>query len=166
MSTTTTTTTTTTTDKYNTDYCNPVVVLLRARARERAQPELTELYRAELDAYADYWRQTIGTQLPPAARRRIAAALAAGIEAALIADLIDQTAGAPRPSWAYCAAIMDRIEREGIKSQADYQAAQERRRAATRPAAGTTGRDSGQDARNYEQRPYDNRKMVYLFEDA
>lgn len=106
---TTSTNTTPVTEKYKDDNCNNVVVLLRARARERSDLKATEKYMREVEAFADYWRAAVGTQLPPVGRGEIADMLDVGMDAELIAEVIDQTSMAPRPSWAYAHAILDRL---------------------------------------------------------
>lgn len=125
----TTSTTTTSTENYKDYNDNSVVVLLRARARAREAQKPTEKYMREMEAFAGYWRLAVGVQLPPIGRQRIAERLAEGVEAELIAEVIDQTSAAPRPSWAYCSAILDRLKREGISTLSDYQQRQAARRA-------------------------------------
>lgn len=110
-------TNTTVTEKYKNDKeDNNVVVVLRARMRERARGDLqaTEKYMREVEAFADYWRQAVGTQLPPIGRGTIADMLDMGMEAELIAEVIDETSAAPRPSWAYAKAIFERLFWEKI----------------------------------------------------
>jgi DNA replication protein DnaD len=55
---------------------------------------------------------------------------------------IDDTMMAPRPSWAYMAAILRRCDLEGIKTITDWRTSKERFQAAKNPAL------------NYEQRTY------------
>ena len=122
-----TTTTVTKTENYNDNHNNDVVVLLRARARERQFGGSIEKYKRELDAFADYWRLATGNTFPPAARRKFADALAWGYEPELLAEVIDQTSAAPRPSWAYCNAILQRLFDEEISTLAEYRETQQNR---------------------------------------
>ena len=123
----TTNSTTTNTEKYNNDNDNHVVVLLRARTRERAFGNSIEKYKRELDAFADYWKLATGNTFPPAARRCFADALAWHYEPELLVEVIDQTSAAPRPSWAYCNAIMQRLFADEISTLAQYREAQAER---------------------------------------
>ena len=93
---------------------------VRARAREMAE-------------IADYYCATFGAPaMPPVAGRQITGALDQGMDYALIFTAIDEAALAPRPSWAYAAAILRRLIAEGVRTPEDY----EKRQAAWRKKRG------------------------------
>lgn len=87
-----------------------------ARTREEALEEI-----------AEYFCDTFGAPvMPPVARRQCMAAMSQGLEPSLVFTAIDEAALAPRPSWAYAAAILRRLCAEGVLTQAAYFDRQER----------------------------------------
>lgn len=85
-----------------------------ARARTRETEEL-----------ADYFCDTFGAmRMPPVAQRAIEYALDQGMDASLIYNAMDEAALAPRPSWAYAAAILRRLIAEGCFTPEAYEARQ------------------------------------------
>ena len=114
-----TTTTATTTNTTTTTSQQPVVVLLRARARAR-EAERQWLSEEDEKAIARYWKQVIGTNLPPAAHEDLVICAGVHMEHELIVEVIDQTASAPRPSWAYAHAIFNRLCCNAILTLDEY----------------------------------------------
>lgn len=91
------------------DYYSPA----RARAREMAEIER-------------YFCDTFGAaKLPPVAIRQITIALDQGMDYQLIMTAMDEAALAPRPSWAYAAAILRRLCCEGCWTPDAYRKRQE-----------------------------------------
>ena len=95
----------------------------RARAREGAE------IRVWMDDIARYYRDTLGCVMPPMAKRDVAAAIEAGLEPQLVIIALDETALAPRPSWAYARAILRRLLREGVYDEQAYNRRQARYKA-------------------------------------
>ena len=93
----------------------------RARAYAR---EANEIFVEEV---ADYYCETFGAPvMPPVAKRQCILALEQGLDASLVYTAIDEAALAPRPSWAYAAAILRRLCAEGCFTAAAYEERQER----------------------------------------
>lgn len=92
----------------------------RARAREGAE------LRVWMDDIARYYRDTLGCVMPPMAKRDVEAAIEAGLEPQLVIIALDETALAPRPSWAYARAILRRLLREGVYDEQAYNRRQAR----------------------------------------
>lgn len=107
-----------------------------ARARARARKEETDTER-EIRARARilrvwyeeacmYYQRSFDRKITPNVSRDIADAVAAGIVGDVIRAAMDATQDAPRPSWAYCRAILTRCERDHILTMADWAADRER----------------------------------------
>ena len=82
-----------------------------------------------MDDIARYYRDTLGCVMPPMAKRDVAAAIEAGLEPQLVIIALDETALAPRPSWAYARAILRRLLREGVYDEQAYNRRQARYKA-------------------------------------
>ena len=109
-----------------------------ARTRESAAQMLYGQYQDACQYYAESFRRSI----TPIIQRQIAEWIKGGITAEVVRMAIDETQMAPRPSWAYCAAILRRCENEGITTLAAWQADKARYAARLNPAT------------NYQQRKY------------
>lgn len=82
----------------------------RACARTRARAEVEQ-----------YYCDTFGAPTaPPVAIRQMDYALEHGMEPELIMTAIDEAALAPRPSWAYARAIIQRLLAEGVLTPEAY----------------------------------------------
>lgn len=96
-----------------------------ARTREDEREEAIE-------QIAEYYCETFGlAAMPPVAKRQCRVAMNQGLEEALIYTAIDEAALAPRPSWAYAAAILRRLCAEGcftVEAYIDRQERWEKRR--------------------------------------
>ena len=94
----------------------------RACAHARESVEM----RVWMDDIARYYRETLGCVMPPMAKRDATAAIEAGLEPQLVIIALDETALAPRPSWAYARAILRRLLREGVYDEQAYNRRQAR----------------------------------------
>ena len=72
-----------------------------------------------------YYREVFGTAAcPPVAQREISYFLGRGMTEDVICEAMDEASLAPRPSWRYARAVLDRCLSEGVK---DIDAYYERR---------------------------------------
>lgn len=120
-----------------------------ACAREADEAEAAAEARASMlhGQYVDcceYYAASFHRGIPAGIQREIATRIKGGMSAEVIRAAIDDTMLAPRPSWAYCAAILRGCDQDGVKSLADWMARKERRQS------------SGNPALNYDQRHYTN----------
>lgn len=119
----------------------------RARARDyiTQQDELSShaafLHGQYLDC-CEYYVANFRRSIMPVIQRTLAEYIRDGMSADVIRAAMDDTQLAPRPSWAYCAAILKRCYNDGILTLADWMAEKQRHNAAYNPAL------------NYEQRKY------------
>jgi len=99
------------------------------------------LYGQYQDA-CQYYAENFRRSITPVIQRQLAELIRDGMSVDVIRMAIDETQMAPRPSWAYCAAILRRCENSGIRTLAQWQ--EDKRQYASRlnPAL------------NYEQRRY------------
>ena len=97
-------------------------------AREQAGPEWLTIEGAYYAA--------IGYSMTQAIRNQIAALMEQGAAPDLIAAVLEYTAEAPRPSWAYARAVLRRQMDTGTRTAEDFQQSVEayRRKAAERAA--------------------------------
>lgn len=109
-----------------------------ARARSIEGNVMHGWYVEACEYYADTFRRAPA----PGIRRDIAFAIKGGMTGECLTAIMDETMTAPRPSWAYCMAIMRRCQGQGIKTLQDWQRDRQRRESARNPAL------------NYNQREY------------
>lgn len=109
-----------------------------ARTRESHAQMLYGQYKDVCLYYADSFRRSI----TPIIQKQIAELIRGGMTGEVIRMAIDETQMAPRPSWAYCAAILRRCEDSGIKTIEDWNADKQRYSSRLNPAM------------NYQQRKY------------
>lgn len=119
----------------------------RARTRENAAQDTEADSRANMlyGQYQDtclYYAESFRRSITPVIQRQIAELIKGGMSGEVIRMAIDETQMAPRPSWAYCAAILRRCERDGINTLADWMEDRRRYQSRMNPAM------------NYEQRRY------------
>ena len=136
----TTRTTTTTTSSSSTGSSSGTSSGTGARARSIEASVLHGWYLDCCEYYAESFRRAPA----PSIRRDIATAIKNGMTGECLRAIMDETQTAPRPSWAYCMAILRRCEGSGIKTLEDWQTDRQRREAKKNPAL------------NYEQREYTN----------
>lgn len=113
---------------------------VRARARE-AEIKAAMLHGQYVDV-CGYYAQAFHRSPAPSVQRDIAIRIKGGMSADVIRAAIDDTMMAPRPSWAYMAAILRRCDIEGIRTMKDWNESKQRFQSAKNPAL------------NYEQRTY------------
>lgn len=83
-----------------------------ARARAYARE-----WQKILDAYED----VLGRPMPKFVQRECEGFINQGMEPAMIKDVLEYTACAPRPSWAYARTVLYRSEEKGIRTAAGFQ---------------------------------------------
>ena len=109
-----------------------------ARARSIEAELMHGMYLDCCEYYADCFRRAPA----PGIRKDIAYAIKGGMTGECLQAIMDEAQTAPRPSWAYCMAILRRCQGAGIKTIEDWNEDRRRRHAARNPAL------------NYEQRQY------------
>ncbi len=118
----------------------------RACARTREAGQAAEARAALLHGqYVDcceYYAASFHRGIPAGIQREIATRIKGGMSAEVIRAAIDDTMMAPRPSWAYCSAILRNCDLDNVKTLADWKARKERRLYSSNPAL------------QYEQRHY------------
>lgn len=67
-----------------------------------------------------YYQDCFDRKITPGVQRDIANALVEGFSLDLLRAIMDETLCAPRPSWAYCLAILRRCERDGLRTLEDW----------------------------------------------
>lgn len=141
-----TTVTTSTTDHYyrGTGSTGSTSTGARARTREEATEAESRatMLRGQYVDCCQYYTQAFRRSIPYPVQREIAERIRDGMSADVIRAAMDETQTAPRPSWAYCAAILRRCDLEDIKTLSEWRASKERFQASRNPAL------------NYEQRTY------------
>ena len=85
------------TDHDNNNYNN------RVRARAREMLKIHETYQ-----------DVLGRPMPRFVEQEVLGMIASGIEPAMIKDVLEYTACAPRPSWAYARTVILRNEEKGV----------------------------------------------------
>lgn len=107
-----------------------------------------------LELIAEAYMDSVGRRMPGIAREECMGFMDARMAPAVILLALDETAAAPRPSWAYCRAILNACAREGVRTAEDYRARNARwsgRRATYNPAT------------DYSQREYKPEDQEKLF---
>lgn len=95
----------------------------RARGEDNEQSEKAQI----VEELAAYYCATFGAAtMPPVAERCCLSAMAAGMDEGLIFNAMDEAAMAPRPSWAYAAAIIRRLMQEECFTWDAYEERQQR----------------------------------------
>lgn len=115
----------------------------RAHAREESQDAL--------DMICDCYIDALGRRPAAIIEDEIAEMMAKGVEPCVIMMALDETAAAPRPSWAYCRAILRACIREGATTAQGWRDRQDR----------WAGRRSG--THDFAERSYSNEDMDRLF---
>lgn len=70
--------------------------------------------------FAAAYEDALGRPMPRFVEREIQDLMAKGISSSLILTVIEYTAGAPRPSWAYARAVILRSYANGINDDEDF----------------------------------------------
>lgn len=76
--------------------------------------------REEMNEISEMYFDVLGRPLPRYTANEIAGMLEAGIDAGLICAVLAYTGGAPRPSWAYAKAVIERQIAQGAKTAEDF----------------------------------------------
>lgn len=113
----------------------------RACARAREEARAAMLHGQYVDV-CTYYAQAFERAPAPGIQRELATRIRDGMSAEVLRAAIDDTMMAPRPSWAYMAAILRRCDLENIKTITDWRQSKERYQASRNPAL------------NYSQRTY------------
>lgn len=85
---------------------------IRVRAREQIPPEMAEI----CEMYQDVFDRPMARYY----QKQALEYLASGIQADMICAVIAYTGGAPRPSWAYASAVIERQAAQGARTAADF----------------------------------------------
>lgn len=131
-------------DKTTTSTTSGTSTSTGARARSIEASVLRGWYNDACGYYVDSFRRAPG----PGVRREIAEAIRTGMTAECLMAIMDEAQGAPRPSWAYCLAILRRCQGAGIKTLEDWQRDKERTAARRNPALNYTQREYTDDMFN------------------
>lgn len=107
-------------------------------------------YKAQIE---EAYTATYGRKMPPVIRSQIRSLMAQGAMPDLIAAVIEYSAAAPRPSWAYARTVLERQLSMGTRTAEQFEAACDsyRRKAAEKAAA---WRGKSLPEQNYSQRDY------------
>ncbi len=110
-----------------------------ARTREADEAEAAAEARASMlhGQYVDcceYYAANFHRGIPAGIQREIATRIKGGMSAEVIRAAIDDTMMAPRPSWAYCSAILRNCDLDNVKTLADWEARKKRREYSSNPA--------------------------------
>lgn len=125
----------------------------RTRAREGA-------YDGELAMLAEVYQDVLGRPMPRFVASELAERMQAGAQPDMLAAILQYTGGAPRPSWAYARAVIDRQMAMGTRTAAAFKRGVEQYRAARCTETAQPGQP-GQyglkrvQEQQYSQRPYD-----------
>ena len=114
----------------------------RACAYARETEARAAMLRGQYVDCCEYYAASFHRGIPAGIQREIATRIKQGMTADVIRAAIDDTMLAPRPSWAYCAAILKNCDLDGVKTLSDWNERKARRAREKNPAL------------NYEQRTY------------
>lgn len=118
----------------------------RARAYAREAEDEARIKAAMLRGQyvdcCDYYARSFHRAVPAGVQRELATRIKAGMSADVIRAAIDDTMCAPRPSWAYCAAILRNCDMDGVRTLKDWQERKIQYQSSSNPAL------------NYQQRTY------------
>lgn len=70
--------------------------------------------------FAQIYEDSIGRPMPRIVGREIAEMMEHGVSSTLIGAVLEYTAGAPRPSWAYARTVILRNFAKGINSEEEF----------------------------------------------
>lgn len=129
----------------NRDYNNNYYI----RARENTE---NGVYLSEI---GEMYHDVLGRPLPRFVANEVQAMLDGGIQADMICAVLAYTGGAPRPSWAYARAVIQKQAAMGARTAADFNGnvAQWREKKAAPPAPFGGGKRVVE--QQYAQRRYD-----------
>lgn len=125
----------------------------RTRAREGT-------YDGDMAMLAEVYQDVLCRPMPRFVAAELAERMQAGAQPDMLAAILEYTGGAPRPSWAYARAVIDRQLAMGARTAAAFRAGVEQYRAARCTQTAQPGQP-GQygpkrvQEQQYSQRPYD-----------
>ncbi len=129
-----------------------IIIIIHARAREGD---------AALAMLAEVYADVLGRPMPRFVAAELAERMQAGAQPDMLAAVLEYTGGAPRPSWAYARAVIDRQMGQGVLTASAFRRGVEQyraERAALPPQHAPIGTAKPQKRvieQQYEQRPYD-----------
>lgn len=119
-----------------------VCACARAREEEQEAAARAAMLRGQYVDCCEYYTASFHRPIARGIQREIATRIKDGMSADVIRAAIDDTMIAPRPSWAYCSAILRNCDMDGVKTLTDWNERKARRQASVNPAL------------QYEQRTY------------
>lgn len=125
----------------------------RTRAREGTQD-------GDMAMLAEVYQDVLGRPMPRFVANELAERMQAGAQPDMLAAILEYTGGAPRPSWAYARAVIDRQLAMGTRTAAAFRHGVEQYRAARCAQTDQPGQPGRYGPRRvqeqlYSQRPYD-----------
>lgn len=119
----------------------------------------THAHARELAEVAEMYQDTMGRPLPRYTATEVLELIQSGIQADMICAVLAYTAGAPRPSWAYARAVIERQAAQGARTAADFRGnvSSWRQQRAAAPGAAAPGAAAPAKRvieQQYEQRTY------------
>ncbi len=105
-----------------------------AHAHAREAESKAAMLRGQYLDCCEYYVRSFRRAVVPVIQRDIAVRIKDGMTAEVIMAAMDETQTAPRPSWAYCAAILRRCDAEGIRTLNDWQRSKEQYASSRNPA--------------------------------
>lgn len=107
----------------------------------------------DVQAVAEMYFDTLGREMPRYVGQEVQALIDAGIDAGMICAILAYTAGAPRPSWAYARAVIDKQAQMGAKTAEQFHENVGKWRDSRARQMCTNARTVQE--QRYQQRPYD-----------
>lgn len=93
----------------------------RARVKLAVDAEIAAASQIAMHGdFAQIYEDSIGRSMPRIVGREISEMMEHGVSSTLICAVLEYTAGAPRPSWAYARAVILRNFAKGINSEDDF----------------------------------------------
>jgi len=102
---------------------------------------------------AEVYQDVLCRPMPHFVAAELAERMQAGAQPDMLAAILEYTGGAPRPSWAYARAVIDRQLARGTRTAAAFRAGVEQYRAAR--CTQTAQPAKRVQEQQYSQRPYD-----------
>lgn len=104
-------------NNYNNNYNNNT----RARVERALSAERNATSQQAMHGdFAQIYEDSIGRPMPRIVGREISEMMEHGVSSGLISAVLEYTAGAPRPSWAYARTVILRNFSKGINSEDEF----------------------------------------------
>lgn len=91
-------------------------------ARAREEKNKNALLEVSIRDIGESFEDVFGRPMPRAIENEVRRMIDSGIDSTLITEVINYTAGAPRPSWAYARAVIMRNYQKGVNSWMEFSA--------------------------------------------